>query len=147
MEAHTICGRPAGKEFRAGLTLNAEGEISMTAAMVTIKVKAGQALMKRIEQASQYLDVTPANFVEYAIERQLEEQEFHRIKEDITLEELRSNILHTGQTLALVFEDEEVSHCQICMKELPGSPAVEGPVLCRDCHSLAKGAELEPMRR
>jgi predicted DNA-binding protein len=119
----------------------------MTAAMVTIKVKAGQELMGRIEQASKDLDVTPANFVEYAIERQLEEQEFHRIKEDITLEELRSTILHTGQTLAIVTEDEEVSHCQICMKELPGSPAVEGPMLCRNCLSMAKGAKLEPMRR
>ena len=103
--------------------------------------------MERIEEASKHLDVTPANFVEYALERQLEEQEFHRIREDITLEELRSNILHTGQSLAIVTEEEEVSHCQICMKEVPGTFSVEGPVLCRTCLSMAKGAKLAPIRR
>ena len=115
----------------------------MAAPFVTIKVRSGRKLMDRIEATCRYLDVTPANFIEYAIEGELRRQEKNQLKEDITLEEIRHNILGVGQSLSLVEEEGgEVTNCQLCLKEIPGRDDVEGPVLCEDCHSLARGANL-----
>lgn len=120
----------------------------MAAPFVTIKVRSGRKLMDRIEAACRYLDVTPANFIEYAIEGELRRQEKNQLKEDITLEEIRHNILGVGQSLSLVEEEGgEVINCQLCLKEISWRDDVEGPVLCEDCHSLARGANLTALEQ
>lgn len=115
----------------------------------TIKIKAGSALMDRIRNVAGYLDVTPAKFVEHAIESELRHQEAHQIKEDITLEELRKNVLSSGQSLEFSVDSEEggVHYCDLCMKALPESGGFEGPTLCEECHNLAQGAQLEKLEQ
>ena len=120
----------------------------MAAPFVTIKVRTGRKLMDRIEAACRYLDVTPANFIEYAIEGEVGRQEKNQLKENITLEEIRSNILGVGQSLTIIEEEgAEVTNCQLCLKEIPWRDDVEGPILCEDCHSLAKGANITPLEQ
>jgi hypothetical protein len=118
----------------------------MSAPFSTIKVKAGHHLMERIEEICRYLEVTPAHFIEYALASELTRQEAHRVKEDIALEEIRRNILGAGQSVGLAPEQEydDTTQCQLCLKPIPRKEGVEGPLLCEECLSLAKGARLEP---
>lgn len=115
----------------------------MTAALVTIKVKAGENLMKRIRKVCQDLDVLPANFIEFAIENELQRQESQTLREDITLEEIRQGILGPGQTMHIHTEDEGPSVCELCLTPLETPKQVQGPLLCDNCLELAKGPVLE----
>ena len=122
----------------------------MPTATYTVKVKIGQNLMERINKVSEFLDVNPANFVEYAIDKELQQQEQHRLREDITLEEIRKNILAVGQELSPDFheshgEDTVPGACQLCLKPISQPEKVDGPLLCDACLSLAKGGDLKKL--
>ncbi len=121
----------------------------MPAPSYTIKVKVGSALMERIENACGYLEVSPARFLQFAIENELHRQEVNRIKEEIALEEIRQNILGAGQTISFgIEEDEEAgsAHCQLCLKRVARRHHVDGPLLCDECYRVAKGGDLETVR-
>ncbi len=122
----------------------------MAGRFVTIKVKAGIALMKRIHEVCSYLEVTPANFIEYAIQNELQAQEAHRIKEDIALEELRSRVLASGQSMEAPAEEaqENAPVCELCLApvEKPRRK-IQGPLLCDNCLDLAKGPPLESLEQ
>lgn len=112
----------------------------MTAPVVTIKVRAGHILMERIQKVSRYLDITPGNFIEHAIEAELSRQEAHLQAEGTTLDTLRRDVLGRGQTVTIHGEAEPSGEatCQLCLKPIPAVPGVEGPLLCEDCLALAK---------
>ena len=48
--------------------------------------------MQRIREVCEYLDVSPAHFIEYAIENELENQEENRIVDVVALEEIRKSL-------------------------------------------------------
>jgi hypothetical protein len=113
----------------------------MPTPVVTIKVQAGARLMERIQAVAEYLDVRPANFVEFAIENELSRQESQHALEQAALVQLREEVLASGQAVTIHNDDEPGDHdtCQLCLRTMPRSTGVEGPLLCDDCHRLAKG--------
>ena len=122
----------------------------MAVSFVTIKVKAGFALMTRIREVCSYLDVTPANFIEYAIQNELHAQENHRIKEDIALEEIRKGVLASGQSMEAGGDDEgeALSVCELCLSPVEKPlKEVQGPLLCDNCMALARGPSLENLEQ
>lgn len=119
----------------------------MPAPAVTIRVKAGHRLMERIQEASRRLDVSPGNFIEFAIENELSRQESELAHENQTLSALQQRLLNEGQLVTIhkdemVEEHEEV--CALCLRPVTGESGVEGPLLCDSCHALAKGAGAAP---
>ena len=120
----------------------------MAAPVFTIKVKAGRNLMERIQEICKYLEVSPANFIEYAIDNELHSQEVHKVQDDIAIEEIRQNILGSGQVLTFAPEEEDADYdvCELCMKHFPKGKEVEGPLLCDQCLSLAKGGDMDTPR-
>lgn len=114
----------------------------MAAPLITIKVKAGEKLMERIKKASKELEVVPANFIEYAIENELQRHETQALREDITFEEIRKN-MGEGQSLEIHMDDEDISACELCLTPIETPRKVHGPLLCNDCMELAKGPNLD----
>lgn len=113
----------------------------MTAPAMTIKIRAGHRLMERIQEASRGLDIAPADFIEFAIENELSRQESQHELEEAALAKLRQEVLAAGQAVSIHSDDEsdETETCQLCLRVMPRSTAVEGPLLCEDCLRLAKG--------
>jgi hypothetical protein len=114
----------------------------MPAPSTTIKIQAGHKLMERIQAVSGYLDVTPANFIEYALEAELSRQESHARLEHAALEELRGSVLAVGQSVSIHDDAEHAEHdiCQLCLRVMvPRGQGVEGPLLCEECYQIAKG--------
>ena len=115
----------------------------MAAPLITIKVKAGEQLMERIKKVCKELEVVPANFIEFAIENELQRHETQALREDITFEEIRQGILDQGQSLEIQMDDEEMSACELCLTPIETPRKVHGPLLCNDCMELAKGPNLD----
>ena len=113
----------------------------MVTPRITIKVKAGAALAKRIEEIAKKLDVSPSSFVEYAIAQELDRQERILTQENITLGKIRDDILRGGQELALsIDEAEEGLFCELCLVPVPAeAKKFQGPTLCENCHKVAQG--------
>ena len=113
----------------------------MPVPMVTIRLQVGQHLVERIQEMSRYLDVTPANFIEYAIQSELGHQEQQRRQEHLTLDQLRQRVLEAGQGVSIHLDEESDEHttCQLCLRVIPRGRGVEGPTLCDACYALAKG--------
>lgn len=112
----------------------------MPVPVFTIKVKAGEPLMRRIREVCEYLEVSSAQFIEYAIDNELGTQEGHRINEDIALEEIRNSILASGQSMEIYAgEEEPEAACELCLAPIHKPKKVDGPLLCEDCLTLAKG--------
>ena len=111
-------------------------------------------MAQRLNSISGYLQISPAGFLEYAIEQEIARQEIHRLKDEITIQEINKNILGDGQSfpIQLVNENKElnrqISTCQMCLVEFDQPlDLVEGPWFCDDCLALAKGGDftgLEP---
>ena len=118
----------------------------MAVPLITIKVKAGEQLMDRIRKVSKNLEVMPANFIEYAIESELQRCENEALREDITLEEIRKGILATGQSMEIHTGDEDQAACELCLIPIETPRKVEGPLLCDDCLELAKGPRMDGLR-
>lgn len=121
----------------------------MAAPFMTIKIRAGHRLMERIQAAGRGLDLTPAQFVEHAIESELARQENSAQVEGRTLAALQQNVLDAGQAVSVHHEAETGEHatCQLCLKVIPDTPGVEGPLLCTECYNLAQGAPVPGVRR
>lgn len=115
----------------------------MAASLITIKVKAGIQMMDRIKKVCKDLEVKPANFIEFAIENELQRHETQAIREDITLEEIRKGILATGQSLEIHADGEDQSACELCLTPIETPRKVQGPLLCDDCLELAKGPRMD----
>lgn len=115
----------------------------MAVPLITIKVKAGAQLMNRIRKVCQDLEVKPANFIEYAIESELQRCENEALREDITLEEIRKGILAQGQSIEIHIGEEDFSACELCLTPIETPRKVEGPLLCDDCLELAKGPRMD----
>lgn len=114
----------------------------MPAPAMTIKVQAGARLMERIQEAGRYLELTPGDFIEQAIESELARIEAARQREHSTLERLQHTVLgSSGQSVSVHHEAEtpEMTTCQLCLRAIPHAERVEGPLLCPECHALAKG--------
>ena len=119
----------------------------MPAPAVTIRVKAGHRLMERIQEACRRLDVSPGNFIEFAIENELSRQETASAQENQTLSELQQRLLNEGQLVTIHKDEMDDQHedvCALCLREIPATSHVEGPLLCDSCHALAKGAGAAP---
>ena len=111
-------------------------------------------MAQRLNSISGYLQISPEGFLEYAIEQEIARQEIHRLKDEITIQEINKNILGDGQSfpIQLVNENKElnrqISTCQMCLVEFDQPlDLVEGPWFCDDCLALAKGGDfngLEP---
>ena len=136
------CSGGAGAGIRA-YGGNYAGRAIMVVPLFTIKVRAGEQLMTRIRKVCQALEVKPANFIEYAIEHELERHESQAIREDITLEELRKGIMATGQSMEIHTGDEDQSACELCLTPIESPLKVEGPLLCGDCLELAQGPSMD----
>jgi len=108
---------------------------------VTIRIQAGRQLMERIQEVSRHLDVTPANFIEYAIESELSRQETDRQLEHVALDQLRQRVLDAGQGASIHLDEETGEHatCALCLRVIPRGRGVDGPMLCDACYTLAKG--------
>ncbi|MEE8435524.1 MAG: hypothetical protein V3S64_12120 [bacterium] len=118
----------------------------MAVPLVTIKVKAGEQLMNRIRKVCQNLEVMPANFIEFAIEHELQRHETQALQEEITLEEIHKGIMVKGQSIEIDTGDEDLSTCELCLTPIETPRKVEGPLLCDDCLELAKGPRMDGVR-
>ncbi|MDH5750810.1 MAG: hypothetical protein OEZ59_00145 [Deltaproteobacteria bacterium] len=111
--------------------------------MYTIKVRAGERLVNRIKQISDYIGISTTEFIQHAIESELRRQETQRAHGNDTLEELKKGMLSTAQAAEMHLDDEESeakTYCQICLAEVPAPlKSVDGPVLCSKCLEMARG--------
>jgi hypothetical protein len=113
----------------------------MTAPLVTLRIRLRQALLQRVEALGAELDVSPAGFIEFAIENELGRQEATRMEEQAALEQLQASVLATGQSLSIQHDAEadELVTCQLCLRAIPRGSTVDGPLLCDGCYALARG--------
>lgn len=113
----------------------------MAATLVTIRIQLGRPLLERIEEAGAQLDVSPAGFMQFAIENELARQEADRMEERAALEALHAGVLAGGQSLSIHHDAEPsgLATCQLCLREIAHAARVEGPLLCDRCYALAQG--------
>lgn len=122
----------------------------MAEVRVSIRVRADERLYERIQAVCEQLGVQPADFVESAIERELRRREVQLLQEEIAMEEIRRNVLSTGQSLEMSTDeeaaDDDLRTCPLCLNRVR-MPAheVQGPYLCEDCLALARGADLRSL--
>ena len=116
----------------------------MPTPMFTIRIRSGKNFLDRVASVADNLGLRPAEFIQYALEKELEQAEKDQLKEDVAIEEIQKNVINNAQSLHVTLEDdddqENQAMCQLCLKVfyIPSS-AVDGPTLCPDCHDLAKG--------
>ena len=116
----------------------------MPTPMFTIRIRAGKSFLDRVASVSDNLGLRPAEFIQYALEKELETVERDQLREDVAIEEIQRAVINNAQALSVSLEDDEEQEnqvmCQLCLKVFT-IPAmyVDGPTLCPDCHDLAKG--------
>lgn len=122
--------------------------------MKQIKLMLPKSLVDRVEAAARREDVSRAQFFVGAALNELKRLELSAIREDIALLEIDRNILAEGQSVNVVAEgdlygsDAAHSQCEMCHALLPlPEPNVDGPLFCRSCLGIAKGANLEGLER
>lgn len=114
----------------------------MATARYTMKIHTTAHMLERVRDAADYAGVSVADFVHSALERALREQEVRYLKAEVTMEELRRNVLNRPQSVAVPMDEAEEAVCQLCLKPfVPAEPPPEGPLLCEDCLALAKGGD------
>ena len=116
--------------------------------MATIRIDVEGKLRERMSDVCDYLNVSPESFTEYAIEQEITRQEIHRIKDEITIQEINRNILNEGQSLQIPLDEEHealyrhLHTCQMCLREFDRPlVTVQGPLFCDQCLALAKGGD------
>ena len=114
----------------------------MAEPMVTIRIRFPQAELDRIEAEGRRLDLSPAGFVQYAIENELARLEAAHLEEQAALDALGAAVLSGGQAARIVTDVEpgSMANCQLCLREIPQAAPVEGPLLCDACYTLAQGS-------
>jgi predicted transcriptional regulator len=118
---------------------------------VALRLQIRGTLAQRVEEICDQLQLTPEGFAEYALEQEVTRQEIHRIKDEITFQEINRHILGEGQTLNVPLAEEEealprLETCQMCMREFERPvEQVEGPMFCSDCLAMARGGDFSSL--
>ncbi|MBI3992434.1 MAG: hypothetical protein HY342_04105 [Candidatus Lambdaproteobacteria bacterium] len=117
--------------------------------LTMVSFSMSKALLERLEDIARYLNVPVDSLVEFAVEREVRRKEIERVKDEISEEEIRLNILPRGESIAPQLDGEaaldlNAHNCELCgtfffhhLRE------VEGPIFCDGCLKLAKGGEFE----
>jgi len=107
------------------------------------------ALLERLADIARYMQVPVDALVEFALERELRRKEIQRVKDEISIEEIRLHILREGESVEPVLTEEaamdmHAHNCDLCGTFFfQNLPRVDGPVFCDSCLKLAKGGEFE----
>ena len=118
-------------------------------ALTLVSFNISQALLQRLEEIAQYMNVSIDSLVEFALEREIHRKEVQRVKDEISIEEIRLNILREGETADAAVIDAaslnlDTHNCELCgtsfFKPLQW---VDGPVFCESCLRLARGGAFE----
>lgn len=113
----------------------------MVKAMYTIKIRVGRNLLDRIGNVANYLNTTPEEFIQTALQNEIQTHEEQLAKENVVLKEINETLANNPQSILVTMDDDESAPvCQLCLKSVPGKPIqVDGPTLCPTCYNLAKG--------
>ncbi len=122
--------------------------IKQTAAFA---VNISKALMERLQDIARYTHVPIESLVEFALEREIRRKEVQRIKDEISIEEIRQQVVNSSDTVYPEANgdaslDLNAHNCELCgslfFKRLKG---VDGPIFCDNCLALAKGGEFDDL--
>jgi hypothetical protein len=118
---------------------------------LAVKVHLRGSLAQRVGEVCAHLELTPEGFAEYALEQEVARQEIHKIKDEITIQEIDRHILGAGQTLNIPLAEEDAAFprlatCPMCMHEFERPAAhVDGPLFCEDCLAMARGGDFSSL--
>lgn len=106
--------------------------------------------MDRVDAAiSDHAD-SRAEFFAEAAKNELTRLEESRVREQIAMMEIDKKILAEGQSVNIVVDasasnpETPYAQCELCHDLLSApEPGVQGPVFCKRCMGIAKGADMQ----
>lgn len=118
--------------------------------LVQIKLMLPGDLMEHVNSVVAQQGMSQVEFFIEATKNELIRMQQTRTREEITLIEIKNDILAEGESVNIVAEDGESGpeslfvQCEMCHDLLPApKPGVEGPYFCMRCMGIAKGADFQ----